>query len=56
MAYFDWPDSNEIYLYNDFVPYSFFFREFRNDRAVMCGGLILHGQEDMSRAYYGLHT
>ena len=32
------------------------FREFRGGRALMCGGLILHGQEDMAKAYYGLHT
>ena len=56
MTNFPWPDAEEIHLTNDFVPYSFFFREFRGGRACMCGGLILHGQEDMSRAYYGLHT
>lgn len=53
---FNWPYTEQIRLYSDFVPYSFFFREFRNGRAVMCGGLILHGQEDMSKAYYSVHT
>lgn len=56
MSNFQWPDAEEIHLTNDSVPYSFFFREFRGGRACMCGGLILHGQEDMSKAYYGLHT
>ena len=56
VANFNWPDAEEIHLTNDFVPYSFFFREFRGGQAQMCGGLILHGQEDMSKAYYGLHT
>lgn len=56
MANFNWPDADEIHLMNDFVPYSFFFREYRNGRASMCGGLILHGQEDMAKAYYGIHT
>lgn len=56
MANFNWPDAEEIYLYNDFVPYSFFFREFRDGQPLMCGGLILHGQENMEKAYYGLHT
>lgn len=56
MANFNWPDAEEIHLTNDSVPYSFFFREFRGGRACMCGGLILHGQEDMAKAYYGLHT
>lgn len=53
---FQWPDAEQIVLSNDFVPYSFFFREMRNGQQVMCGGLILHGQENMSKAYYGLHT
>ncbi len=56
MANFNWPDADEIHLTNDFVPYSFFFREYRNGRACLCGGLILHGQEDMGKAYYGIHT
>lgn len=56
MANFNWPDADEIHLYDDFVPYSFFFREYRNGRSCLCGGLILHGQEDMNKAYYGLHT
>lgn len=56
VANFNWPDADEIHLTNDFVPYSFFFREYRDDRAGICGGLILHGQDDMSKAYYGIHT
>lgn len=56
MSNFNWPDVEEIHLTNDFVPYSFFFREFRGGQARMCGGLILHGQGDMAKAYYGLHT
>ena len=55
-ANFNYPDADEIRIADDFVPYSFFFQEIRDDRAVMCGGLILHGQEDMAKAYYGLHT
>ena len=56
MANFNWPDADEVHIFNDFVPYSFFFREFRDGHPVMCGGLILHGQEDMDKAYYGIHT
>ena len=56
MANFNYPDADEIRIADDFVPYSFFFREFRDGRPVMCGGLVLHNQEDMSKAYYGLHT
>ena len=53
---FRWPDSDKIYLYADFVPYSFTFREFRNGEECLFGGIILHGQEDMSKAYYSMHT
>lgn len=53
---FNWPDADEIHLTDDFVPYSFFFREIRDGQARMCGGLILHSQEDMNKAYYGIHT
>lgn len=56
MTNFNWPDADEIHLYNNFTPYSFFFREFRGGQALMCGGLILHGQEDMSKAHYEIHT
>lgn len=55
-ANFNWPDADEIYIFNDFVPFSFFFREFRDGKPRICGGLILHGQENMAKAYYGLHT
>ncbi|MCH5174248.1 MAG: hypothetical protein J1D85_08610, partial [Bacteroidales bacterium] len=54
---FNWPGADEVRLANDFVPYSFFFQEFRNGRPCLCGGLILHSQEeDMGKAYYGIHT
>ena len=58
---FQWPDTDEIVLYGDFEPYSFLFREYRRGKggdleAAMCGGVILHGQEDMKTAYYSTHT
>ena len=53
---FRWPDSDRISFYNDFTPFSFFFRETRRGQQGICGGLILHGQEDMSKAYYSVHT
>lgn len=53
---FRWPDSDQICFYNDFAPYSFFFRETRRGQQGICGGLILHGREDMSKAYYSVHT
>ena len=53
---FNWPRSEMIYFYNDFVPYSFTFREIRDGQPALAGGLILHGQEDIGKAYYSIHT
>ena len=53
---FRWPLSDRIELFDDFVPYSFGFREIRNGKTEICGGLILHRQDDMTNAYYGIHT
>ena len=54
--HFNWPGSDRICFYNDFSPYSFSFREFRSGRPGICGGLILHEHQDLSRAYYSIHT
>lgn len=53
---FKWVYSEKIEIYDDFMPYSFFFRETRNGEVGISGGLILHGQEDMETAYYSMHT
>ncbi len=53
---FQWKGTDEICFYNDFSPYSFTFREFKSGYPGMCGGLILHGQEDLAKAYYSIHT
>lgn len=53
---FNWPSATRVQFFGDFEPYSFFFREYRGDQAGICGGLILHGQDNMDKAYYSLHT
>ena len=53
---FRWRNTMEIQFFSDFVPYSFFFREIRHDGVGIQGGLILHGQEQMEKAYYSIHT
>lgn len=53
---FHWYHATEIRLYDDFVPYSFIFRELRGDVPGITGGVILHGQEDLTKAYYSIHT
>ena len=53
---FKWWGTDEIRFYNDFVPYSFSFQEFRNGQPGMCGGLILHSQKNLEKAYYSIHT
>ena len=52
---FRWRSSTEIIFTDDFIPRSF-FTEMRKCGAGICGGLILHGQENMEKAYYGIHT
>ena len=51
-----WEDGIRVTVYDDFVPYSFLFREETVFGGGLCGGIILHGQEDMKKAYYELHT
>lgn len=51
-----WRGSIRVMVYDDFVPYSFFFREERACGTGLCGGIILHGQEDLKKAHYGIHT
>lgn len=53
---FRWDYAEKIEIYDDFVPYSFFFRETRGGEAGISGGIILHGQENMKTAYYSIHT
>lgn len=53
---FNWPFAEKIELYDDYMPYSFGFNEIKNGKPVMNGGLILHGQENMQKAYYSIHT
>lgn len=51
-----WIDYQRIVLSDDFLPYSFFFTGYTHDRPGLCGGVILHGQDNLQKAYYGLHT
>ena len=53
---FRWNDATEICFYSDFVPYSFFFRCTQRCNLELTGGVILHGQENMTTAKYALHT
>ena len=55
--HFQWPDAVKIQVVDDScVPYSFFFREERISGIGVCGGIILHGQENLKNACYGMHT
>ncbi len=48
--------ADRVILYHDFEAYSFMFQSFRNGRPAIVGGLILHGGEDLKKAYYSVHT
>lgn len=51
-----WKGSRQITVYDDFEPYSFFFKEQTPYGNGICGGVILHGRENLEKAYYGIHT
>lgn len=54
---FNWQNTLKIHVVDDnCVPYSFFFREERISGPGIRGGIILHRQEDLKKAYYGMHT
>ena len=55
-CHFAWKGSRKITVTDDFVPYSFYFQEERANGAGICGGIILHGQDDMKKARYEIHT
>ena len=55
-CHFAWKGSRKITVTDDFVPYSFFFREERSNGAGICGGIILHNQENLKKARYEIHT
>mgnify|MGYP001041075967 CR=1 FL=1 len=55
-ANFQWKDCKGIRILDDFVPYSFCFEEHTAQGIGIFGGIILHGQEDLRTAYYGMHT
>lgn len=48
--------SRQITIYDDFEPYSFFFQEQTPYGTGICGGIILHGRDNIEKAYYGIHT
>lgn len=52
---FCWPNAERIELCDDFMPYSFLFREIKNGKTALSGGLILHHQDDIQKSYYSTH-
>ena len=53
---FHWPQSERIEFYDNFLPYSFTFKEIMNGKSAMTGGLILHNQDDIQKSHYSIHT
>ena len=48
--------ADEVIFTDESIPYSFFFYEYKGDQPILHGGLILHRQEDLDKAYYSIHT
>lgn len=53
---FQWFGCQKVVLTDDFIPYSFYFRSYGVCGMDLCGGLILHNQQDLRHAQYSLHT
>lgn len=56
MKNFRWKDAVRIHISDDFLPYSFFFTEETARGTGLCGGIILHGQDNLRTAHYAIHT
>lgn len=54
--HFRWKGTEKIVIYDDSQPYSFFFEEITPYGTGLCGGIILHGADDLRKAQYGVHT
>ena len=54
--HFRWHGCNKVILTDEWIPYSFAFQSYTSARADICGGVILHQQEDLRTAYYSIHT
>ena len=55
-SYFLQNGRERIAIYDDYEPYSFQFVEHTAYGRGLCGGIILHGQDHLKTAYYGMHT
>jgi len=49
-------DLDCVVFYHDFEKYSFFFQSYWGEKMCTCGGLILHGQDNLKTASYSVHT
>ena len=54
--HFQWRDAEKIHIYDDGAPYSFFFEEVTPRGTGICGGIILHGADNLQKAQYSVHT
>lgn len=54
--HFNWYNYERIVLTDDYLPYSFFFEGYMVQGTKTCGGVILHGEENIRTAKYGIHT
>lgn len=54
--HFNWYNYERIVLTDDYLPYSFFFEGYMVQGTKTCGGVILHGEEAIQTAKYGIHT
>lgn len=48
--------TGKVEPYDDGAPYSFFFEEVTPRGTGICGGIILHGADNLQKAQYSVHT
>ena len=54
--HFDWENAQSIFITDESEPYSFFFTEQTVQGIGICGGIILHGRDNIKNATYSSHT
>ena len=54
--HFQWKRCEKIVIYDESLPFSFFFEEYTARGLGICGVIILHGTENLQTAQYSVHT
>lgn len=56
LARLQWKGTEKIVIYDDFIPFSFYFKEYTCYGPGICGGILLSQTGDLKTAQYSVHT